>query len=73
MKKALITGITGQDGHLSCRDFFWKKVMKFMVLFVGLLQLILLDLITFIQKLNCIMVIHDRLYKPCKGYSISTT
>ena len=32
MKKALITGITGQDGSLSWQNFCLKKAMRFMVL-----------------------------------------
>ena len=31
MKKAFVTGVTGQDGYYLSK-FYWKKTMKFMEL-----------------------------------------
>ena len=50
MKKALVTGITGQDGSYLA-ELLWIKDMKFTELFVVRLPLIPIDLIIFTKTL----------------------
>ena len=49
MKKALITGVTGQDGAYLPEFLLKKKDIKFMGLREGLLYLIRIELITYIK------------------------